>query len=198
MVTPKGKRIDLRPALVDLGYTPAEGFHSARFITAEPGLYAIAQTRDQLLNFGKPKRVIGSAKTYFVASRSLDKVDADQPGFDRPLGHRLELVPEANPVTSMGPESPIKLRLLMDGKPVKGVKVSFIPRGVTLKEGLDEGYERLTDELGRASFTPKLGTYHLVVAHLERPEERGEGYETTHYSATLTVYVPAVCPCCGA
>ena len=58
-------------------------------------------------------------------------------------------------------------------------------------------YETFRD-MGIAYGVGLLLIYLLVVAHLERPEERGEGYETTHYSATLTVYVPAVCPCCGA
>jgi hypothetical protein len=42
-----------------------------------------------------------------------------------------------------------------------------------------------------------LGTYHLIVAHHDEPQERGAGYDRTKYSATLTVLVPQVCPCCN-
>src|SRR3954464_4053199 len=39
VVGPDGKAIDLKPNLADLGYAPKEGFHSAKFTTARPGLY---------------------------------------------------------------------------------------------------------------------------------------------------------------
>jgi hypothetical protein len=51
--------------------------------------------------------------------------------------------------------------------------------------------------VSRASFTPKEGNYYLVVAHREEPKEAGKDYQSTKYSATLTVLVPQVCPCCG-
>jgi uncharacterized GH25 family protein len=196
VVTPGGKKYDLKRDMADLGYAPKEGYHSAKFVAAKPGLYVAAQTLDRVMNHGKPIRGYRSAKTCFVVSDSLDKVAKDQPGFDKPLGHRIELVPEANPVVPVGPGTPIKVKLLFEGKPLGGVRVSFIPRGVTLKEGTDAEYERTTDKDGRAAFTPKTGTYYLVVAHCTR-EEKGNGYESAHYSATLTVFVPEKCPCCG-
>jgi len=42
----------------------------------------------------------------------------------------------------------------LKGKPLAGERVSFIPRGATLKPGMDERYERATDEKGEASFEP--------------------------------------------
>jgi uncharacterized GH25 family protein len=196
ILAPDGKRYDLKDRLADTGYTPKEGFWSARFAAAQPGLYMVAHTSDKVVSYA-PTRSVKSAKTFFVVSKSLDKVSPDNPGFDKPLGHALELVPETNPVTPMGPETPIKVRLLYKGKPLAGAQVSFIPRGETLSEGLDRRFERLTDDRGRASFTPKEGNYHLVVAHREEPKEGGKDYQSTKYSATLTVLVPQVCPCCG-
>jgi uncharacterized GH25 family protein len=140
-------------------------------------------------------RSFRSAKAYFLASDSLDKVIPGT-GFDKPLGHAIELVPDANPVAPMGPGTPIKVRLLFAGKPLPGVTVSFIPRGVTLKEGTDADYDRTTDTDGRASFTPKTGNYYLVAAHHSR-DEKGDGYDERKYTATLTVLVPEKCPCCG-
>ena len=195
VTAPDGKRYDLKPDLADLGYAPKEGFHSARFVPAKAGLYVAAQSSDSVVNHGKPVRSVRSAKTYFVASDSLDRVAKDLPGYDRPLGHALELVPEANPVAPMGPGIAIKMRLLFRGKPLAGTKVSFVPRGVALKDGTDAEYERTTDKDGRASFTPKTGTYYLVVAH-HATDERGEKHESTKYAATLTVLVPQKCPCC--
>jgi uncharacterized GH25 family protein len=124
-------------------------------------------------------------------------VPKDNSGFDKPLGHALELVPEANPVTPMGPGQAIKVRLLFKSKALAGEVVSFIPRGETLTDAFDARYERKTDADGRASFTPKEANYYLIVAHREEPTERGAGYDGTKYSATLCVLVPQVCPCCG-
>jgi hypothetical protein len=75
--------------------------------------------------------------------------------------------------------------------------VSFIPRGATLAEGFDPAYERRTDAAGRCSFTPKEGNLMLVVAHVERPEEKGEGYDKAAYAATLVLDVPQRCSCCA-
>jgi uncharacterized GH25 family protein len=196
VVDPAGKRYDLLPRLDDVGYTPKEGFWTARFATAKAGLYLVAHTADRVVSYA-PLRSVNSAKTFFVASKSLDRVPAANPGFDRVLGHPLELVPLTNPVTPMGPDVPLKVRLLFKGKPLAGARVSFIPRGVTLREGFDERYERKTDGKGEAVFRPTEGNRYLVVAHHLDEAAAGEGYKGTKYSATLTVLVPQLCPCCG-
>lgn len=196
VIAPDGKKYDLKSDLADLGYAPKEGFHSAKFSTAKAGLYVVAHTSDKVVNHGKPVRSYRSAKAYFFASDSLDKVPIDKGDFAKPLSHAIELVPEASPAMPMGPGMPIKVRLLFHGKPIAGVKVSFIPRGVTLKEGVDSEYERNTDKDGRASFTPKTGNYYLIVARIPK-DEKGDGFESTVYTATLSVFVPEKCPCCG-
>lgn len=191
--SPDGQKYDLKPELVDLGYAPKEGFWTARFTPAKAGLYMVAHSRDSL---HLTSRGIKSGKTFFVASERLDKVSQNNPGFDKPLGHALELVPLTNPVTPMGPGEELRVQLLYQGKPLAGATVSFIPRGTQLAPEFDAQYERKTDAQGQASFTPKEGNYYLVVAHHVEPEQSGEGYESTKYSATLTVLVPQVCPCC--
>lgn len=193
---PAGKTYDLMPDLVDLGYAPKEGFYNARYTTAAPGMYLVEQTVDKIVNHGEPSRSIKSAKTFFVASRSLDKVQDDQSGFDKVLGHPLELVPVKNPVLPMGPEEAIKVKLLLKGKPFADQVVSFIPRSGKLKEGFDDQYERKTDAEGIASFTPKFGDYYLIVAHHTDATEKTDQYVKTGYSATMTLYVPELCPCC--
>ena len=67
------------------------------------------------------------AKTFFVVSRSLDNVPLDSTGFDRPLGHALELVPVSHPVTPMGPGQKLHLQLIFNGKPLANTRISFIP-----------------------------------------------------------------------
>ncbi|MFO0801852.1 MAG: DUF4198 domain-containing protein [Gemmataceae bacterium] len=198
VTAPDGKSYDLKTDAVDVGYAPKEGFHTAKFATNAPGLYIASQSSDSIVNHGKQVRSVRSAKAYFLASPSLDKVKSDWTGFEKPLGHALELVPEANPVAPMGPGQAIKVKLLFNGKPLPETKVSFIPRGTTLKDGFDATYERMTTSDGKASFTPKAGNYYLVAAHKTDAAPAGETkYESIKYSATLTVYVPDRCPCCG-
>jgi len=193
VISPDQKSYDIKPNVVDRGYAPREGYWSAKFVPVAPGLYCVAHKLDTLHN---TTRAIKSAKTYFVVSEKLDKVPFENPGFDRPLGHALELVPTANTVTPMGPGKAIAVQLLYQGKPLPGAQVSFIPRGAELSESFDDRYERKTDAEGRAEFVPTEGNQVLVVVHHAEPEQKGDNYDRTSYSATLTVYVPDLCPCC--
>ncbi len=200
VITPGGKKIDIKPSVVDTGYAPKEGFWSSRFVTGEAGVHVVAHTLDKLHG---ATRAIKSAKTLFVASPTLDIKPQAKAGlekaakFDQPLGHPLEIVPTANTALGMGPGQPIAVRVLYQGKPLADARVSFIPRSATLIEGFDANHERQTNSQGEASFTPKEGDYVLVVLHHREPEQKGEGYDATSYSATLVVYVPQSCPCCG-
>ena len=144
-----------------------------------------------------PTRSIKSGKAFVVASKSMDNVPENNPGFDKPLGHALELVPLTNPVTPMGPGTTLKVKLLFKGKPLANETISFIPRGQTLKEGFDDRFERKTDADVVATFEPKEANYYLIVAHRADETESGTGYTSTKYSATMSLYVPAICPCCG-
>lgn len=190
---PEGKSFDLKDRAIDTGYAPNEGFWSAKFVAARSGLYTVSHT---VQSQHRTTRTIKGARTTFVASPKLDDVSTIQPGFDRVFGHPLEIVPEVNPCVPSGPGVPIKVKLLYKGKPLADSAISFIPRGEVLKEEHDPKYDLKTDAEGRAKFTPKTGNWYLIVAHRTEPEEKGEGYDKTTYSATLTVYVPEFCPCC--
>jgi uncharacterized GH25 family protein len=196
VIAPDGKRYDLKDRLVDTGYTPQEGYYTTQFGATQPGLYLIDHTFDKVMSYA-PVRDIKSAKTVFLVSASLDKVSEKNPGFDRVLGRPLELVPVSNPVTPMGPGSDITVQLLYKGKPLPNTKVSFIPRGATLTGTIDSRYEKMTDAKGQVKFTPDDANVYLLAAHVHEPKETGKGYESVNYSATLTLFVPKICPCCG-
>ncbi len=193
VITPEGQNVDLKEHVVDTGYAPKEGYWTAKFVPAKPGMYTVAHTLNTL---HKTTRAIKSGKTYFIASKSLDKVPANNSGFDKPLGHPLELVAKTDPITPVGPGTPISVCILYQGKPLPKARVTFIPRGSVLTEGFDEKYERWSDENGCATFTPSEGNVVLAVVHHAEPDQKGDGYDRTSYSATLTVYVPEQCPCC--
>ena len=55
---------------------------------------------------------------------------------------------------------------------------------------------QLTDKEGVATFTPTEGNVYLIVSHRQAADQKGEGYDKTHYSATLTIAVPQLCPHC--
>ena len=194
VVGPSGRTTDLVPNLVDLGYAPTEGFWSGRFVVAEEGLHCVSHSREGIRHGA---RGLKSGKAYFLAAERLDPLLRPAVSGPAPLGHPLELVPETDPVAGLGPGREIVVRLLLRGEPLEGVRVSFVPRGATLAEGFDQNFERTTDAAGRCRFTPKEGNLFLVVAHHERPEERGEGYEKTVYAATLVLDVPQRCGCCA-
>jgi uncharacterized GH25 family protein len=195
IIAPGGKRFDLLSELVDTGYAPREGYWTTRFVGEQEGLYAVARLSDQVVRYA-PKRSVQSAKAFFVLSHTLDKVAADQPDFDRPLGHPYELVPEVNPVATMGPGRAIRLRLLFRGQPAADEVVSFVARGEQVAEGFDPLHQAKTDSEGRVTFVPREGNHYLVSAHREQADETGNGYDSTKYAATLWIYVPQTCPCC--
>jgi hypothetical protein len=193
VIGPDGRKTDLVPDLVDLGYAPKEGFWSARFVPAVAGLHCAAHYREGVRHGAMGFK---GGKAYFLAAESLDRPGTADEKLPAPLGHPLELVLESHPVLGCGPGKPIKVRLLFKGKPLADQVVSFIPRGATLAEGFDAEHERKTDAEGRCSYTPKEGNLVLVVSHVVRPEEKGEGYDKASYAATLVVDVPQRCSCC--
>ena len=193
VIAPEGRRTDLVPAAVDLGLAPKEGFWSARFVPASPGLHGVAHTR---VGRHLRKRGIKSGKAYFVAAAALDEPPTGGLAHAEPLGHAFELVPETHPVLGTGPGQKVTVRLLFRGEPLADHRVSFIPRGAELAEGFDDRFERRTDADGRCSFEPREGNLLLVAAHLDAPDEQGPDYDRTVYSATLVLDVPQKCPCC--
>lgn len=195
VVGPDGKRLDLTPTLVDTGYAPQEGYWTARFQPTKPGLYTAVSLFDKVMSYA-PVRDVKCAKTCFVVSKSLDRVPRANPGFDRPVGAPFELVPLTSPVTPMGTGETLKVRVLFRGKPMKGVKVGFVPRGAEAKGDLDPRYEKVTGADGTVSMTLKEANAYLVAAHWTDKSAKGEGYQGVNYSATLFVLVPAICPCC--
>ncbi|QDU37212.1 Nickel uptake substrate-specific transmembrane region [Maioricimonas rarisocia] len=139
VLDPGGKPYDLKPRLVDTGYAPKEGYWTGKFVAAAPGLYTVAHTLDKVVNHGRPIRAIKSGKAYFAVSPSLDRPEEESAtGFDKPLGHPFEIVPQSSPVLPMGPGQPIDVQLLLKGKPLPGARISFIPRSEELTAEFDE------------------------------------------------------------
>ncbi|MFW6060113.1 MAG: DUF4198 domain-containing protein, partial [Phycisphaeraceae bacterium] len=82
LIAPDGERSDLKPRLRDRGAKPDRGYWSARIQPRTPGLYLVSCLDDKIVHYA-PKRSIKSAKTFFLASDSLDKLPSEAAGFDR-------------------------------------------------------------------------------------------------------------------
>ena len=186
---PCGCTDDIKPTLTPTASEPKQGYWTTRYTTTKPGLHVVSHELDTL--HGKT-RAIKSAKTYFVVGPDAAATKGPLAMCNVPLGHPLELVPLNNPVTESGPNKPIRVRVVFEEKSLADARVSFIPRGQQLAEGFDDKFERRTDDKGIAEFTPSEANLILVVVHHQEPQRSGEGYDSTNYSATLTVAVPEV------
>jgi uncharacterized GH25 family protein len=186
---PCGCTKDIKPTLIPTASEEKQGYWTTRYTTTKPGLHVVAHELDTL--HGKI-RAIKSAKTYFVVGPDAAATKGPLAKCSVPLGHPLEIVPLTNPVTESGPNKPIRVRVVFEEKPLANARVTFIPRGQALAESFDDKFERRTDDKGIAEFTPTEANLILVVIHHQEPERSGEGYDSTYYSATLTVAVPEV------
>lgn len=188
VIAPDGTKTDLKSRLTDMGSAEKEGFWTARITADQTGIYQVVHTLDTL--HGKT-RALKSSKTYFISSTCFGSVPTD--GADRvvPIQRGLELVLET-PIQSIAAKREIRYRVLWNGKPLPQATVTFVPRGAVLAEGRDSQYEKETDSHGYVAFTPTEGNLLLAVVHHLAPDETGEGYDKTHYGATMVLPVPQI------
>ncbi len=196
LVLPNGQREDIKDRLTATAYAEKEGYWTTTFVPQNEGLHVLVQTLDRVMNHGKAVRAVRTGKAFFMASKSLDKPSCDAQAAAKPLGLPIELILESCPISAVSAERPVKVQLLLHGKPLPNAVVSFIPRGVDLAEDFDTIYERKTDAAGKAAFTPKQGNLYLIVAKHTAEDEKSAEYEYTSYGTTLTLHVPLTCACC--
>ncbi len=155
-------------------------------IADQKGIYQVVHTLDTL--HGKI-RAVKSAKSYFISSHCYTSIPTTGREVVRPLGKGLELMLET-PVETVSAARELKLRVLWNGKPLPNASVAFVPRGAQLAEGKDPAFEKMSDGSGLVSYTPSEGNLLLAVVHHLVEDEKGEGFDKTHYGATLVLPVP--------
>jgi uncharacterized GH25 family protein len=188
IVAPDGTASDLKPLVKDMGYAEKEGYWSARIVADQKGVYQVLHTLDTL--HGKT-RAIKSSKSFFVSSSCFGVFPTNGTEFIKPLNSGLELVLESS-LKTLGAGKEVKLKVLWNGKPLPEARVAFIPRGTVLAEGFDPDFERVADETGTVKFTPTEGNFLLAVVHHLAADESGEGYDRTHYGATMVLPIPQI------
>lgn len=183
-IAPTGEIEDLKPRLIDIGSAPKEGFWTARYQFSVPGVHHFVHTLDTL--HGKT-RAIKSAKTFVLATAGGGAIDRSG---DEDRTHRfgLELVLRGS-ISAVRVGEPLEVQVMRSGAPLADAKVTFIPRGVSLAEGFDERYERLSDSQGVVRFVPEQANVFLVVVHHVAGDETGDGFDRTHYSAAMVLQV---------
>ncbi len=137
------------------------------------GLDSIIALRAKRGDSAKPDKEIFSrcAKAMVVSG------DAKPSGYDKPLGFRLELIPETSPLGATA-----RFRLLFEGKPLAGALVTALPQN-----GATVALRGRTDAQGRVEFAfPKNGVWLVKSVHMiPAPSDSGAEWESLWASFTF-------------
>lgn len=189
-VEPDGTRTDLKSRLYTSASAEKQGYWTTPVTLSQPGVHQFVQKLDRVMNHGKSIRSIRTAKSFALASDSLDAPKIDGHAHETPAGLPFEIVLNTCPFGEVCAGHPITVTVLHHGKPIQDAVVSFIPEGETLQEEMDPNYEFATDASGSATFIPKKATRYLIAAHHTAMDEKTEEFEFTSYATTIVLSVP--------
>lgn len=188
---PEGDITDLRGEMFPTAMAEREGYWATIRTLDRPGVHRFVVARDQVMDHGRTVRSVRTAQCYVLCSDSLDHPRLEQFPHAEPLGLPFELTLETCPFRETAVGQPIRVRVRHGGKPKPDVVVSFIPFGAELQGEFDPDYQVRTDDEGRGTFVPREPNLYLVVARHDAPDEATSDYQSTSYSATVTLHVPA-------
>lgn len=194
MIAPDGTRTDLRDQVAATASAEKEGCWTRPVVAETHDVYCVAIALDRVMQHGKSIRGVRTAKSYFLASDSLDNAKLATHSHDEPLGFQFELILKTCPFTETQVGHSIRVQVLHQGKPIFQVVVSFVPQGTSLADEFDPEYEFRTASDGIVEFVPNAGNRYLIVAHHTAEDEETEEYESTSYASTITLHVPVQGP----
>ncbi|EMI24545.1 DUF4198 domain-containing protein [Rhodopirellula europaea] len=189
-IGPDEKRSDLKPQLFTSASAEKQGYWTTPVTLTQPGVHQFVQKLDRVMNHGKSIRSIRTAKSFVLASDSLDAPKIDGHTHETPAGLPFEIVLNTCPFSEVAAGQPITVTVLHHGKPIQDAVVSFIPEGETLQGDRDPNYEFATDASGQATFVPKMATRHLIAAHHTAIDEKSDEFDFTSYATTIVLPVP--------
>ena len=160
----------------------------------KPGFYTMFEEKGRIHHKIGPKtqvkgRIVLSLYYEQYAKSLINVGKKDLINFDRPVGHKLEIVPLKNPLNlRQGDFLPIKI--LFNGKPARFCRVYATYSGFS--SGDDFAHATLTNSKGIA----KIRIIHwgpwLIKARMELPppDDLKDRCNTSAYTATLTFGIP--------
>lgn len=116
------------------------------------------------------------------AAKTLVVVGGDSRGFDRVLGHSLELVPLTDPL-AYRPGQPFGVRLLLAGRPAARVRIAALPQF-----NPERIVEARTGDDGSAYLAlPHAGQWTLYAVHIEPAPRPPADWHSTWASLTFAI-----------
>lgn len=160
-------------------------------ITLEPAAFE-AYLREEGLDHviaereAKGHSRVDGREIYSRCAKALIRVGGDGSGFDRVVGLRLELVPEADP-SALGPDRLLSVRLEFEGKPLPGALVLARAKGAG-----DRPIRGRTDAAGRATLElPGPGPWLVTSVHMvPAPVSSHVDWESLWASLTFLAPLP--------
>jgi uncharacterized GH25 family protein len=142
----------------------------------------------------KPKNQVSGAiiesyqTAYFTTGVYNVGGAADTELVTKPLGRKIELVPQTNPATLKVGDK-LRLQLLFDGKPLANVPVTARAEGYGTGLHNIKAYQNTTDKAGYVDFIPwKAGAWQLDVHYETVPADTSER-DIDYWNTTLTFIV---------
>ncbi|HHS49235.1 MAG TPA: DUF4198 domain-containing protein [Desulfurella acetivorans] len=187
--------------------TPNEGqFLATKINFKKPGSYIVSTVKKpgfytMYIDNGKVRHKLGpktglkgviTSLYYEQYAKALINVgQEDLTNFDKPVGHKLEIIPLKNPYKldgSGGHFLPVKV--LYDGKPAKYCKIYATYMGFSTRD--DFAYSTFTDSMGIAKIRLTHWGPWLIKANMELPAsgDLKDKCNKLNYTATLTFEVP--------
>jgi len=182
------QRVDLSASLARSSNDPSAGFWTTVCPVKEIGTNWFSQSLDQVIEHdGKEMRGIVTSKAFVIASETLEPSINSKANQLLNLPVEFELQSSAFP--SIEEKATIRVRLLVESKPIQGVTVSFLPQGINLEEDDDTDFEVVTDVNGIAEFQPKKANLYLISARHITANSKPTGPSNIYYSTSLTLRV---------
>lgn len=187
-ISPSQQRVDLTSSLARSSNDPRGGYWTSVCPVNEIGTNWFSQSLDQVIEHdGKEMRGIVTSKAFVIASETLEPSINSKANQLLNLPIEFELQSSAFP--SIEEKATIRVRLLVESKPIQGVRVSFLPQGVNLDEEDDADFEVITDGNGIAEFQPMKANFYLISARHITANNKPTGPTTVYYSTSLTLRV---------
>ena len=199
LIEPDGKKVKLTPNPGGFLATQINLKQPGGYIVSaklKPGFYTMYLEKGEIHHKTVPKTgvegiIIVSLYYQQFAKALINAGETDDEAFSKPVGHKLEIIPLANPYKLKGCGGHfLPVKVLFDGKPARFVKVYATYSGFSTGE--DYAYATSTDVEGIARIRLiHWGNWLLKTEiKLPAPDDKKDKCDELHYTATLTFSIP--------